>query len=189
VIISGVGFLNEHFPIVGRSTRNDPRVDAGFTFLSGINGRRPVSSLICGILGEVSAGLVLRAAGWHPAGGMFIAAINTCKACRATRSDRPGPRVSVRSRWSAIYLCAILALPLIWLLMQLGHACCICSYFPRRVAGLADLYICVRCTQNNDSRCHRVLHRRRHCFFSMYEQLWFLLLSPNTCCQGFLPSL
>ncbi|MEO8743533.1 MAG: oligopeptide:H+ symporter, partial [Lysobacteraceae bacterium] len=130
LIISGVGFLKPNIStIVGKLyPENDPRVDSGFTiFYAGINVGALFSSLICGYLGVVFGwgyGFGAAGIGMLAGLGMFITGQKYLHGHAEPREPEKLKRQvfgPLNVEW-CIYLGAVLALPLIWLLMQLGQA-------------------------------------------------------------------
>jgi POT family proton-dependent oligopeptide transporter len=129
LIITGVGFLKPNIStIVGKLyPDNDPRRDSGFTlFYAGINVGALFSALICGYLGETQGwgyGFGAAGIGMLAGLGMFLSGQRHLRG----HAEPPDP-ARLRRRllgpltveW-AIYLIAILQLPLMWLLMQLGQ--------------------------------------------------------------------
>jgi POT family proton-dependent oligopeptide transporter len=202
LIISGVGFLKPNIStIVGKLyPDNDPRVDAGFTiFYAGINVGALFSSLICGYLGEVWGwgwGFGAAGVGMLAGLGMFISGQ---KYLQGHAEPRDPERLARRvfgpfTLESVIYLCAILALPLIWLLMQLGHAV-LYLQFSFVAVWLAWLvwYISMRCTQIQRQQMGAVAFfiAGALLFFSMYEQTYgsWLLFTEHMMTKDFFPSL
>jgi len=202
LIISGVGFLKPNIStIVGKLyPDNDPRVDAGFTiFYAGINVGALFSSLICGYLGEVWGwgwGFGAAGVGMLAGLGMFITGQKYLQGHAEPRDEAKlrrrvlGP---LTLEW-AIYLCAVLALPVIWLMMQLGHAV-LYLQFAFLAAWLAWLvwYIFARCTKVQREQMLAVAFfiAGALLFFSMYEQTYgsWLLFTEHMLTKDFFPSL
>ncbi len=202
LIISGVGFLKPNIStIVGKLyPENDPRVDSGFTiFYAGINVGALFSSLICGYLGEVYGwgyGFGAAGIGMLAGLGMFITGQKYLQGHAEPHDpDKLRRRVfgSLTVEW-CIYLGAVLALPLIWLLMQLGHAV-LYLQFALVAAWLAwfGWYVVARCTKTQREQMWAVVFfiASALLFFSMYEQTYgsWLLFTDHMLTKDFFPSL
>ena len=202
LIISGVGFLKPNIStIVGKLYPvNDPRVDSGFTiFYAGINVGALFSSLICGYLGEVYGwgyGFGAAGIGMLAGLGMFITGQKYLQGHAEPRD--PGKlrqRVfgPLNIEW-CIYLAVVLALPAIWLLMQLGLAV-LYLQFALVAAWLAWLiwYIFVRCTKIQREQMLAVVFfiASALLFFSLYEQTYgsWLLFTDHMLTKDFFPSI
>jgi len=202
LIISGVGFLKPNIStIVGKLyPDNDPRVDAGFTiFYAGINVGALFSSLICGYLGEVWGwgwGFGAAGVGMLAGLGMFITGQKYLQGHAEPRDEAKlrrrvlGP---LTLEW-AIYLCAVLALPVIWLMMQLGHAVLYLQFsFVAIWLGWLAWYIFARCTKVQRQQMLAVAFfiAGALLFFSMYEQTYgsWLLFTEHMLTKDFFPSL
>ena len=202
LIISGVGFLKPNIStIVGKLyPEDDPRIDAGFTiFYAGINVGALFSSLICGYLGEVWGwgwGFGAAGVGMLAGLGMFITGQKYLQGHAEPRDPHKlrrriaGP---LTLEWG-IYLCAVLALPVIWLMMQLGHAV-LYLQFALLAIWLAWLgwYIFARCTKIQRQQMFAVAYfiAGALLFFSMYEQTYgsWLLFTEHMLTKDFFPSL
>jgi len=202
LIISGVGFLKPNIStIVGKLyPDNDPRVDAGFTiFYAGINVGALFSSLICGYLGEVWGwgwGFGAAGVGMLAGLGMFITGQKYLQGHAEPRDEAKlrrrvfGP---LTLEW-AIYLCAVLALPVIWLMMQLGHWVLYLQFsFVAIWLGWLGWYIFARCTKVQRQQMLAVAYfiAGALLFFSMYEQTYgsWLLFTEHMLTKDFFPSL
>ena len=124
-IVIGVGFLKPNISvIVGRLyPENDPRRDSGFTlFYMGINVGALVATLVCGWLGETYGWKY----GFGLAGiGMILGLITFLFGQRYLKgyAESPNPEwlstklVGIKQEWW-IYIGSIVALPLVWWLVQ-----------------------------------------------------------------------
>ncbi|MDR3386086.1 MAG: peptide MFS transporter [Rudaea sp.] len=202
LIISGVGFLKPNIStIVGKLyPDNDPRVDSGFTiFYAGINVGALFSSLICGYLGEVYGwgyGFGAAGIGMLAGLGMFLSGQKYLQG-HAEPRDPEHLRRRVLGPLSVewcIYFCVVIALPAIWLLMQLGLAV-LYLQFALLAAWLAWLgwYIFVRCTKIQREQMLAVVFfiASALLFFSLYEQTYgsWLLFTDHMLTKDFFPSL
>jgi len=202
LIISGVGFLKPNIStIVGKLYgENDPRVDSGFTlFYAGINVGALFSSLICGYLGEVwgwSWGFGAAGVGMVAGLGMFLTGQKYLhghaepRDPAALRRRLLGP---LNVEW-AIYLAVVLALPALWLLMQLGKSALYLqfSFLAIWLTWLA-WYIFAKCTKVQREQMLAVAFfiASALLFFSMYEQTYgsWLLFTEHMLTKDFFPSL
>jgi POT family proton-dependent oligopeptide transporter len=202
LIISGVGFLKPNIStIVGKLyPDNDPRCDSGFTiFYAGINVGALFSSLICGYLGEVwgwGFGFGAAGIGMLAGLGMFLSGQ---KYLRGHAEPRDPARLRRRVlgpltvEW-CVYLGAVLALPAISLLMQLGRAV-LYLQFALLAAWLGWLvwYIFSRCTRIQREQMLGVAFfiASALLFFSLYEQTYgsWLLFTEHMLTKDFFPSL
>lgn len=129
LIIVGVGFLKPNIStIVGKLyPENDPRRDSGFTiFYMGINLGSFLATLICGYLGETYGWKY----GFGAAGiGMFLGLLFFLWGQKYLYgyADPPDPMLLkekmfgfITKEW-AIYLAALLTLPLFWYMVQREH--------------------------------------------------------------------
>ena len=124
-IVIGVGFLKPNISvIVGKLyPENDPRRDSGFTlFYMGINVGALVATLVCGWLGETYGWKY----GFGLAGiGMILGLITFLFGQRYLKgyAESPNPEwlstklVGIKQEWW-IYIGSIVALPLVWWLVQ-----------------------------------------------------------------------
>jgi POT family proton-dependent oligopeptide transporter len=124
-IVIGVGFLKPNISvIVGKLyPENDPRRDSGFTlFYMGINVGALVATLVCGWLGETYGWKY----GFGLAGiGMILGLITFLFGQRYLKgyAESPNPEwlstklVGIKKEWW-IYIGSIVALPLVWWLVQ-----------------------------------------------------------------------
>jgi len=202
LIISGVGFLKPNIStIVGKLyPQNDPRVDSGFTiFYAGINVGAVFSSLICGYLGEVYGwgyGFGAAGIGMLAGLGMFITGQKYLQGHAEPRDPALlrrrvfGP---LNVEWG-IYLGVVAALPVIWLLMQLGHAV-LYVQFAMLALWLAWLgwYIFLHCTKVQREQMLAVVFFIGSCllFFALYEQTYgsWLVFTDRMLTKDFFPSL
>lgn len=202
LIITGVGFLKPNIStIVGKLyPDNDPRVDSGFTvFYAGINLGALFASLICGYLGEAYGwgyGFGAAGIGMLAGLGMFITGQKYLMG-----HAEPRDPVKLRQRvlgpitveWS-IYLGAILALPVIWLLMQLGHAV-LYVQLTLLLLWLVWLgwYIIKRCDRVQREQMLAVVFYIAGVllFFALYEQTYgsWVLFTDRMLDKDFFPSL
>jgi proton-dependent oligopeptide transporter, POT family len=202
LIISGVGFLKPNIStIVGKLyAQNDPRVDSGFTiFYAGINVGAVFSSLICGYLGEVYGwgyGFGAAGVGMLAGLGMFI----TGQKYLQGHAEPPDP-AQLRRRvfgplnieW-CIYLGVVIALPAIWLLMQLGQAVLYVQFALLALwLGWLGWYIFARCGRIQRQQMMTVVFFIASCllFFALYEQTYgsWLLFTDRMLTKDFFPSL
>jgi POT family proton-dependent oligopeptide transporter len=202
LIISGVGFLKPNIStIVGKLyPPNDPRVDSGFTiFYAGINVGALFSSLICGYLGEVWGwgwGFGAAGVGMVAGLGMFLTGQKYLHGHAETKHpERLRKRVigPLTTEW-CIYLGAVVGLPAIWLLMQLGSAV-LYLQFAFVVAWLIWLvwYIFTQCTKMQRDQMFAVVFfiASALLFFSLYEQTYgsWLLFTDKMLTKDFFPSI
>jgi len=202
LIISGVGFLKPNIStIVGKLyPPNDPRVDSGFTiFYAGINVGALFSSLICGYLGEVWGwgwGFGAAGIGMLAGLGMFISGQKYLQGHAEPRDpDILRRRIfgPLNVEW-CIYLGVVVALPLIWLLMQLGQSVLLLQ-FAFAAAWLAwfGWYIFVRCTKVQREQMLAVAFfiASALLFFSLYEQTYgsWLVFTDRMLTKDFFPSI
>ena len=202
LIISGVGFLKPNIStIVGKLyPENDPRVDSGFTiFYAGINVGALFSSLICGYLGEVygwSYGFGAAGIGMLAGLGMFITGQKYLQGHAEPREPEKlrrrvlGP---ITVEWS-IYLGAMLALPLIWLLMQLGQAVLYVQFaLVAAWLGWFAWFVFAKCTKVQREQMYAVVFfiASALLFFALYEQTYgsWLLFTDHMLNKDFFPSL
>jgi POT family proton-dependent oligopeptide transporter len=202
LIISGVGFLKPNIStIVGKLyPENDPRVDSGFTiFYAGINVGALFSSLICGYLGEVwgwgwgfgAAGIgMLAGLGMFLSGQRYLQGHAEPREPEKLRRRVLGP---LTLEW-CIYLGVIVALPLIWLLMQLGQSVLYLQFaFTAAWLGWFGWYIFARCTKVQREQMLAVAFfiASALLFFSMYEQTYgsWLVFTDRMLTKDFFPSL
>ena len=202
LIISGVGFLKPNIStIVGKLyPENDPRIDSGFTiFYAGINVGALFSSLICGYLGEVYGwgyGFGAAGIGMLAGLGMFITGQKYLQGHAEPRNpEKLRKRVfgPLNIEW-CIYLGAVLGLPVIWLLMQLGHAVLYVQFGLMAIwLGWLGWYIYARCTKIQREQMWAVVFfiASALLFFSMYEQTYgsWLLFTDHMLNKDFFPSL
>jgi proton-dependent oligopeptide transporter, POT family len=202
LIISGVGFLKPNIStIVGKLyPRNDPRLDSGFTvFYAGINVGALFSSLICGYLGEVWGwGWGFGAAGVGMVAGllMFITGQKYLQGhAEPKHPERLRRRVfgPLNVEW-CIYLGAVLGLPAIWLLMQLGYAVLYVQFvFLVAWLGWFTWYISTHCNKVQREQMLAVVFfiAASLFFFSLYEQTYgsWLLFTDRMLTKDFFPSL
>ncbi|MBS0212170.1 MAG: peptide MFS transporter [Proteobacteria bacterium] len=202
LIISGVGFLKPNIStIVGKLyPENDPRIDAGFTiFYAGINVGALFSSLICGYLGEVygwgygfgAAGIgMLAGLGMFVSGQKYLHGHAEPREPAKLRRHLLGP-LTVEH---AIYLGAVLGLPAIWALMQLGGGV-LYVQFALVAAWLAWLawYLVARCAKVQREQMLAVVFfiASALLFFAMYEQTYgsWLLFTEHMLDKDFFPSI
>ena len=202
LIISGVGFLKPNIStIVGKLyADNDPRVDSGFTiFYAGINVGALFSSLICGYLGEVwgwGYGFGAAGVGMLAGLGMFLSGQKYLQGHAEPRDpDMLRRRVfGPLTLEACIYLAAVLALPCIWLLMQLGYAVLYVQFALVAIwLGWLGWYIFVRCTKIQREQMLGVAFfiASALLFFSLYEQTYgsWLLFTEHMLTKDFFPSL
>ena len=202
LIISGVGFLKPNIStIVGKLyPPNDPRVDSGFTiFYAGINVGALFSSLICGYLGEVWGwgwGFGAAGIGMLAGLGMFLSGQKYLQGHAEPREPEKLRRHvlgQLTLEW-AIYLGVVLALPLVWLLMQLGRSV-LYLQFAFTAAWLAwfSWYIFSRCSKVQREQMLTVAFfiASALLFFAMYEQTYgsWLVFTDRMLTKDFFPSL
>ena len=202
LIISGVGFLKPNIStIVGKLyPQNDPRVDSGFTiFYAGINLGALFASLICGYLGEAygwgygfgAAGIgMLAGLGMFITGQKYLLGHAEPRDPAKLRQRVFGP---ITIEWT-IYLGAVLSLPVIWLLMQLGHAV-LYAQFALLTAWLVWLgwYVFARCQRVQREQMLAVVFYVASVllFFALYEQTYgsWVLFTDRLLEKDFFPSL
>jgi POT family proton-dependent oligopeptide transporter len=202
LIISGVGFLKPNIStIVGKLYRqNDPRLDSGFTiFYAGINVGALFSSLICGYLGEVWGwgwGFGAAGVGMVAGLGMFLTGQKYLQGhAEPKHPERLRKRVigPLNIEW-CIYVGAVLGLPAIWLLMQLGSAV-LYLQFAFAAVWLVWLawYISTQCTKIQREQMLAVVFfiASALLFFSLYEQTYgsWLLFTDKMLTKDFFPSI
>jgi POT family proton-dependent oligopeptide transporter len=202
LIISGVGFLKPNIStIVGKLyPENDPRIDSGFTiFYAGINVGALFSSLICGMLGETFGwgyGFGAAGVGMLAGLGMFITGQKYLQGHAEPREPEKlrrrvlGP---LNIEWT-IYLGAVLGLPLIWLLMQLGEGVLYLQYaLTATWLGWLAWYLANRCSKVQREQMLAVVFfiASALLFFSMYEQTYgsWLLFTDHMLTKDFFPSI
>jgi POT family proton-dependent oligopeptide transporter len=202
LIISGVGFLKPNIStIVGKLyPENDPRIDSGFTiFYAGINVGALFSSLICGMLGETFGwgyGFGAAGVGMLAGLGMFITGQKYLQGHAEPREPEKlrrrvlGP---LNIEWT-IYLGAVLGLPLIWLLMQLGEGVLYLQYaLTATWLGWLAWYLTNRCSKVQREQMLAVVFfiASALLFFSMYEQTYgsWLLFTDHMLTKDFFPSI
>ena len=202
LIISGVGFLKPNIStIVGKLyPENDPRIDSGFTiFYAGINVGALFSSLICGTLGETFGwgyGFGAAGVGMLAGLGMFITGQKYLQGHAEPREPEKlqrrvlGP---LNIEWT-IYLGAILGLPLIWLLMQLGGGVLYLQYALTAIwLGWLIWYLANRCDKVRREQMLAVVFfiASALLFFSMYEQTYgsWLLFTDHMLTKDFFPQI
>ncbi|NQD37057.1 peptide MFS transporter [Permianibacter sp. IMCC34836] len=202
LIISGVGFLKPNIStIVGKLyPDNDPRRDSGFTlFYAGINVGAIFASLVCGYLGErYGWGYGFGAAGIGMLAGLAV--FLTGQKYLEGHAEPPQPERlkqkvlgPINIEW-AIYLGSVLGLPLLWLLMQLGHA-----VFSLQVLtlvgwlGWLGWYVTTRCDKVQRERMLACVFFVFVCllFFSLYEQTYgsWVLFTDRMLDKDLFPSL
>jgi len=202
LIITGVGFLKPNIStIVGKLyPENDPRVDSGFTvFYAGINVGALFSSLICGYLGEVwgwgwgfgAAGIgMLAGLGMFLSGQKYLHGHAEPRDPERLRRRLFGP---LTLEWG-IYLAVVVALPVIWLLMQLGRSV-LAVQLGLLAIWLSWLiwYIYAKCSKVQREQMLAVAFfiAGALLFFSMYEQTYgsWLLFTEHMLTKDFFPSL
>ena len=183
LIISGVGFLKPNIStVVGKLyAEGDPRLDSGFTlFYAGINVGALFSALICGYLGERYGWSY----GFGAAGiGMLagLAVFLTGQKYLQGHAEPPDPEALRRRLFGpltvewAIYLCAALALPALWALMQLGNAV-LWLQVATMAAWLGWLawYVTARCNKVQRQHMLACVFFVAVCllFFTLYEQTY-----------------
>lgn len=183
LIISGVGFLKPNIStIVGKLYPDgDPRRESGFTlFYAGINVGALFASLICGYLGETygwrygfgAAGIgMLAGLAMFLSGQRYLLGHAEPRDPAALARRVLGP---LTLEWS-IYLAAVLALPLIFLLMKLGSAVLVLQFLLIG-AWLVWLawYVFARCTPVQREQMFAVVLFTSFCllFFALYEQTY-----------------
>ena len=202
LIISGVGFLKPNIStIVGKLyPENDPRIDSGFTiFYAGINVGALFASLICGYLGEVYGwGYGFGAAGIGMLAGlaMFVSGQKYLQGHAEPREPEKLRRrlLGPLTVEHTIYLGAVLGLPAIWALMQLGGGV-LYVQFALLAAWLGWLawYLARRCGKVQREQMLAVVFfiASALLFFAMYEQTYgsWLLFTEHMLTKDFFPSL
>lgn len=202
LIISGVGFLKPNIStIVGKLyPENDPRVDSGFTiFYAGINVGALFSSLICGYLGEVWGwgwGFGAAGVGMLAGLGMFLTGQKYLQG-HAEPADPQKLRRRILGpltvEWG-IYIAVVLALPAIWLLMQLGQSVLYLQFLLTAIwLGWLAWYIFAKCNKVQREQMLAVAFfiGSALLFFSLYEQTYgsWLLFTEHMLTKDFFPSL
>jgi len=202
LIISGVGFLKPNIStVVGKLyAEGDPRLDSGFTlFYAGINVGALFSALICGYLGERYGWSY----GFGAAGiGMLagLAVFLTGQKYLQGHAEPPNPEALRRRllgpltvEW-AIYLCAALALPALWALMQLGNAV-LWLQVATMAAWLGWLawYVTARCNKVQRQHMLACVFFVAVCllFFTLYEQTYgsWVLFNDRMLTKDLFPAL
>lgn len=201
LIATGVGFLKPNIStLVGQLyPARDPRRDAGFTlFVAGIGLGSLFASVVCGYLGQrygwqygfgaagigMVAGLAVFVGGRRHLGGIGGAPDEARLKARVF-----GP---LTLEW-AIYLGAFAALPLLWLLMQAGHAV---LWFQLALIGLwmgwLVWYLALRCPKAARGRMLACVHYIvvGLLFYALYEQSYgsWVLFTERLLDKDFLPS-
>ena len=183
LIISGVGFLKPNIStIVGKLYPDgDPRRESGFTlFYAGINVGALFASLICGYLGEAygwSYGFGAAGIGMLAGLAMFLSGQRYLMGHAEPRDPAAlaqrvlGP---LTREW-AIYIAAVLALPLVFLLMKAGRAVLYLQYslISAWLVWLA-WYVYARCNRVQREQMFAVVLFTSFCllFFALYEQTY-----------------
>ena len=202
LIISGVGFLKPNIStVVGKLyAEDDPRLDSGFTlFYAGINVGALFSALICGYLGErFGWGYGFGAAGIGMLAGLAV--FLTGQKYLQGHAEPPNP-AALRRRllgplnveWT-IYLCAVLALPALWALMQLGNAVLWLQVATMAAwLGWLGWYVTVRCTPVQRQQMLACVFFVGVCllFFTLYEQTYgsWVLFNDRMLTKDLFPSL
>ncbi len=202
LIIVGVGFLKPNIStIVGKLyPDNDPRRDSGFTlFYAGINVGALFASLVCGYLGETYGwGYGFGAAGIGMFAGLVV--FLTGQQYLMGFAEPPNPARlkqkvlgAINIEW-AIYLGSLLALPLIWTLMQLGRSVLILQLgvLAGWLVWLA-WYVVKRCNKIERERMLSCVFFVFVCllFFSLYEQTYgaWVLFTDRMLDKDLFPSL
>ncbi|MEV8520106.1 peptide MFS transporter [Dyella marensis] len=202
LIISGVGFLKPNIStVVGKLyAEGDPRLDSGFTlFYAGINVGALFSALICGYLGERYGWSY----GFGAAGiGMLagLAVFLTGQKYLQGHAEPPDPEALRRRlfgpltvEWT-IYLCAALALPALWALMQLGNAV-LWLQVATMAAWLGWLawYVTARCNKVQRQHMLACVFFVAVCllFFTLYEQTYgsWVLFNDRMLTKDLFPAL
>lgn len=202
LIITGVGFLKPNIStLVGKLYPDgDPRRDAGFTlFVAGVNLGAIFASLICGYLGETYGwGYGFGAAGVGMLAGLVVF-VTGQKYLGGFAEPREPARLKRRVlgplniEWT-IYLGALLGLPVLWLLMQLGHAV---LYFQLALIGLwlvwLAWYLVVHCDAATRGRMLACVFFIVVClmFYALYEQTYgsWVLFTDRMLDKDLFPSL
>jgi POT family proton-dependent oligopeptide transporter len=202
LIISGVGFLKPNIStVVGKLyAEGDPRLDSGFTlFYAGINVGALFSALICGYLGERYGWSY----GFGAAGiGMLagLAVFLTGQKYLQGHAEPPDPEALRRRLFGpltvewAIYLCAALALPALWALMQLGNAV-LWLQVATMAAWLGWLawYVTARCNKVQRQHMLACVFFVAVCllFFTLYEQTYgsWVLFNDRMLTKDLFPAL
>jgi POT family proton-dependent oligopeptide transporter len=202
LIISGVGFLKPNIStVVGKLyAEGDPRLDSGFTlFYAGINVGALFSALICGYLGERYGWSY----GFGAAGiGMLagLAVFLTGQKYLQGHAEPPNPEALRRRLFGpltvewAIYLCAALALPALWALMQLGNAV-LWLQVATMAAWLGWLawYVTARCNKVQRQHMLACVFFVAVCllFFTLYEQTYgsWVLFNDRMLTKDLFPAL
>ncbi|TBR40133.1 MULTISPECIES: peptide MFS transporter [Dyella] len=202
LIISGVGFLKPNIStVVGKLyPKDDPRLDSGFTlFYAGINVGALFSALICGYLGgRFGWGYGFGAAGIGMLAGLTV--FLTGQKYLQGHAEPTNPEALRRKvlgpinlEWT-IYLCSALALPLLWGLMQLGHAVLWLQLATMAGwLGWLGWYVTVRCTKVQRQQMIACVFFVAICllFFSLYEQTYgsWVLFNDRMLTKDLFPSL
>ena len=202
LIITGVGFLKPNIStLVGKLYPDgDPRRDAGFTlFVAGVNLGAIFASLICGYLGETYGwGYGFGAAGVGMLAGLVVF-VTGQKYLGGFAEPREPARLKRRVlgplniEWT-IYLGALLGLPVLWLLMQLGHAV---LYFQLALISLwlvwLAWYLIVHCDAATRGRMLACVFFIVVClmFYALYEQTYgsWVLFTDRMLDKDLFPSL
>ena len=202
LIITGVGFLKPNIStLVGKLYPDgDPRRDAGFTlFVAGVNLGAIFASLICGYLGETYGwGYGFGAAGVGMLAGLVVF-VTGQKYLGGFAEPREPARLKRRVlgplniEWT-IYFGALLGLPVLWLLMQLGHAV---LYFQLALIGLwlvwLAWYLVVHCDAATRGRMLACVFFIVVClmFYALYEQTYgsWVLFTDRMLDKDLFPSL
>ncbi len=181
LIIVGVGFLKPNIStLVGKLyDAGDPRRDGGFTlFYMGINLGAFVATLVCGYLGETYGW----AYGFGLAGiGMMLGLFTFLRGQKYLygHAEPPDPELLSRPRWGIlsiehlIWIGALLAIVVIWQLVQIDY---VVSAFLLLVAAVAVLWLLVfsllRCTprERNNMLVMLLLIVSSVLFWSLFEQ-------------------
>ncbi|WP_266169833.1 peptide MFS transporter [Dyella subtropica] len=202
LIISGVGFLKPNIStVVGKLyPEDDPRLDSGFTlFYAGINVGALFSALICGYLGDrFGWGYGFGAAGIGMLAGLSV--FLTGQKYLQGHAEPPNPEALRRRligplnvEWT-IYLCAALALPALWALMQLGSAVLWLQLLTMAAwLGWLGWYVTVRCTPVQRQQMLACVFFVAICllFFALYEQTYgsWVLFNDRMLTKDLFPSL
>ena len=202
LIITGVGFLKPNIStLVGKLYPDgDPHRDAGFTlFVAGVNLGAIFASLICGYLGETYGwGYGFGAAGVGMLAGLVVF-VTGQKYLGGFAEPREPARLKRRVlgplniEWT-IYFGALLGLPVLWLLMQLGHAV---LYFQLALIGLwlvwLAWYLVVHCDAATRGRMLACVFFIVVClmFYALYEQTYgsWVLFTDRMLDKDLFPSL
>lgn len=202
LIISGVGFLKPNIStVVGKLyAEDDPRLDSGFTlFYAGINVGALFSALICGYLGDrFGWGYGFGAAGIGMLAGLTV--FLTGQKYLQGHAEPPNP-AALRRRllgplnveWT-IYLCAALALPALWALMQLGSAVLWLQLLTMAAwLGWLGWYVTKRCNPVQRQQMLACVFFVAICllFFALYEQTYgsWVLFNDRMLTKDLFPSL